>query len=74
MTKPRYAYGVLSYSFIVTKGGLAVRISEEIITSRQNKSVSLAAGLDNRKIREKEGLFRFDGSKHLAVFALTEFF
>lgn len=70
MTKPRYAYGVLSYSFIVTKGGLAVRISEEIITSRQNKSVSLAAGLDNRKIREKEGLFRFDGSKLFSEAAL----
>ncbi len=40
-----------------------MRICDEIITSRQNKSVSLAAGLDNRKIREKEGLFRFDGSK-----------
>ena len=38
-------------------------ISEEIITSRQNKSVSLAAGLENRKQREREGLFRFDGYK-----------
>jgi TrmH family RNA methyltransferase len=40
-----------------------MRISDEIITSRQNKSVSLAAGLDSRKKREAEGLFRFDGSK-----------
>jgi TrmH family RNA methyltransferase len=40
-----------------------VRVSDEIITSRQNKSVSLAAGLDSRKKREAEGLFRFDGSK-----------
>ena len=38
-------------------------ISEEIVTSRQNKSVSLAAGLESRKAREKEGLFRFDGYK-----------
>ena len=40
-----------------------MRIGEEIITSRQNKSVSLAAGLESRKIREREGLFRFDGHK-----------
>ena len=40
-----------------------MRVSDEVITSRQNKSVSLAAGLDNRKKREAEGLFRFDGSK-----------
>ena len=40
-----------------------MRISDEIITSRQNKSVSLAAGLDSRKKREAEGLFRFDGVK-----------
>lgn len=40
-----------------------MRIAQEIITSRQNKSVSLAASLDNRKVREREGLFRFDGHK-----------
>ncbi len=40
-----------------------MHISEEIITSRQNKSVSLAASLDSRKAREREGLFRFDGHK-----------
>lgn len=40
-----------------------MRICREIITSRQNKSVSLAASLESRKAREKEGLFRFDGSK-----------
>ncbi len=40
-----------------------MRMSEEIITSRQNKSVSLAASLENRKTREREGLFRFDGGK-----------
>ena len=40
-----------------------MRVSDEIITSRQNKSVSLAAGLDSRKKREAERLFRFDGSK-----------
>ncbi len=40
-----------------------MHISEEIITSRQNKSVSLAAGLESRKVREREGLFRFDGYK-----------
>ena len=40
-----------------------MKISNEIITSRQNKSVSLAASLDSRKVREREGLFRFDGSK-----------
>ena len=40
-----------------------MRMGEEIITSRQNKSVSLAVSLENRKTREKEGLFRFDGGK-----------
>ena len=40
-----------------------MHICEEIITSRQNKSVSLAASLESRKAREKEGLFRFDGYK-----------
>lgn len=40
-----------------------MRICDEIITSRQNKSVSLAASLESRKAREREGLFRFDGRK-----------
>ena len=40
-----------------------MRMGEEIITTRQNKSVSLAVSLENRKMREKEGLFRFDGGK-----------
>lgn len=35
----------------------------EVITSPQNKYVSLARGLANKKNREKEGLFRFDGVK-----------
>ena len=33
----------------------------EIITSRQNPLVSLAAGLAERKVRRREGMFRFDG-------------
>ena len=35
----------------------------EVITSPQNKYVSLARGLANKKNREKEKLFRFDGVK-----------
>lgn len=35
----------------------------EIITSRQNPLVSLAAGLAERKVRRREGMFRFDGKK-----------
>ncbi len=35
----------------------------EIITSRQNPLVMLAAGLAERKIRRREGMFRFDGKK-----------
>ncbi len=35
----------------------------ELITSRQNPLVALAAGLTERKIRRREGLFRFDGKK-----------
>ena len=35
----------------------------QIITSRQNPLVSLAAGLAERKIRRREGMFRFDGKK-----------
>lgn len=35
----------------------------EIITSRQNPLVALAAGLSERKIRRREGMFRFDGKK-----------
>ena len=37
--------------------------SSEIITSRQNQYVSLAASLQDRKRRRSEGLFRFDGVK-----------
>ena len=35
----------------------------ELITSRQNPLVSLAAGLLERKQRRREGMFRFDGKK-----------
>ena len=35
----------------------------EVITSPQNKYVSLARGLTNKKNREKEKIFRFDGVK-----------
>ncbi len=38
-------------------------ICNEVIVSRQNKIVSAVAALDNRKTRESEGLFRFDGGK-----------
>ncbi len=38
-------------------------ISREVITSPQNKYVSLARGLSNKKNREKEQKFRFDGIK-----------
>ncbi len=37
--------------------------THEIITSRQNQYVSLAAKLQDRKHRQSEGLFRFDGVK-----------
>ena len=37
--------------------------SREVITSPQNKYVSLARGLTNKKNREKEQKFRFDGVK-----------
>ncbi len=40
-----------------------MQISRDIITSRQNAAVSLAASLELRKAREREGLFRFDGKK-----------
>lgn len=40
-----------------------MRFGKEIITSSQNKYVSLARGLANKKNREKERLFRFDGIK-----------
>lgn len=50
----------------------------ETITSRQNPLVSLAAGLAERKIRRREGMFRFDGKKlfreallsHLPLYAV----
>ena len=38
---------------------------QEIITSRQNSLVQLAASLADRKHREREGMFRFDGKKLL---------
>lgn len=38
-------------------------MSREVITSPQNKYVSLARGLTNKKNREKEQKFRFDGVK-----------
>jgi TrmH family RNA methyltransferase len=38
---------------------------QEMITSRQNPLVQLTASLADRKHREKEGLFRFDGKKLL---------
>ena len=37
--------------------------SGEVVTSSQNKYVSLARGLANKKNRENERLFRFDGIK-----------
>jgi TrmH family RNA methyltransferase len=40
-------------------------LGSEIITSPQNKYVSLARGLANKKNREKEKKFRFDGVKLL---------
>lgn len=40
-------------------------LGSEIITSPQNKYVSLARGLANKKNREKERKFRFDGVKLL---------
>ena len=50
----------------------------EYITSRQNALVSLACGLTERKIRRREGMFRFDGKKlfrealvaHLPLYAV----
>ena len=36
---------------------------EELILSRQNALVKLTASLAERKFREREGLFRFDGKK-----------
>ena len=38
-------------------------LGREVITSPQNKYVSLARGLTNKKNREKEQKFRFDGVK-----------
>jgi len=50
----------------------------ETLTSRQNPLVALAAGLLERKIRRREGMFRFDGKKlfreallaHLPLYAV----
>ena len=44
----------------------------EIITSRQNPLVSLAAGLAERKVRRREGMFRFDGKKLFREALLAE--
>ena len=35
----------------------------ELVSSRQNSLVKLTASLTDRKFREREGLFRFDGKK-----------
>ena len=40
-----------------------MREQKEVIRSSQNKHVSLARGLSNKKIREEDHLFRFDGIK-----------
>ena len=40
-----------------------MRRPTEIVTSRQNALVKLTASLSERKFREREGLFRFDGKK-----------
>ncbi len=40
-------------------------MEREIITSRQNPLVKLVCGLAEKKIRSREGLFRFDGIKLL---------
>ena len=42
-----------------------MRKPDEIITSRQNALVKLTAALTERKHRQREGLFRFDGKKLL---------
>ena len=40
-----------------------MKLSDEMITSRRNPTVVEAVKLSERKAREKEGLFRFDGLK-----------
>ena len=40
-----------------------MKMPTEIVTSRQNALVKLTASLSERKFREREGLFRFDGKK-----------
>lgn len=42
-----------------------MRKPQEIVTSRQNALVKLTASLAERKFRDREGLFRFDGKKLL---------
>jgi TrmH family RNA methyltransferase len=42
-----------------------MRKPQEIVTSRQNALVKLTASLADRKFRDREGLFRFDGKKLL---------
>lgn len=46
-----------------TLGGEKMAYSGEIITSAQNKYVSLARALSDRKQRQKSSLYRFDGIK-----------
>lgn len=41
-------------------------MEREIITSRQNPLVKFVCGLTEKKLRNKEGLFRFDGIKLLS--------
>jgi TrmH family RNA methyltransferase len=49
--------------FLTKEADVTVGYMREVITSPQNKYVSLARGLANKKNREKEKLFRFDGIK-----------
>lgn len=42
-----------------------MRKPQETVTSRQNALVKLTASLSERKFRDREGLFRFDGKKLL---------
>lgn len=53
-----------------------MRKPQEIVTSRQNALVKLTASLTERKFRDREGLFRFDGKKLLleALDAALPFF
>ena len=50
-------------TFVQKRKGIAMQKVTEMITSRQNPLVALACGLAERKIRRREGMFRFDGKK-----------